>query len=106
MKICVVGLGNIGLNLLDFIQSRYPGQVVGIDIDQARVDFLKSQGYDVFSDYKELKDIEIWLMALSTGNQGQNLFAALDEMTIKPGALVSIESTLPLGVYGESESLF
>jgi nucleotide sugar dehydrogenase len=51
----------------------------------------------VTTDYRELTGIDVWLMAPSTGNQGQNLFSALEQMIINPGSLISIESTLPPG---------
>ncbi|TWH58194.1 nucleotide sugar dehydrogenase [Desulfitobacterium sp. LBE] len=97
MKIAVVGLGNIGFNLFSYINKKYPNSVVGVDIDAGRVNDLRSQGYRVTTDYRALTGIDIWLLAPSTGDQGENLFAALGEMIICPGALISIESTLPPG---------
>lgn len=97
MKICVVGLGNIGFNLFTYLSRKFSGEVIGVDINESRVNELRSQGYRVTADYRALTGIEVWLMAPSTGSQGQNLFSALEKMMIFPGALISIESTLPLG---------
>ncbi len=97
MRICVVGLGNIGFNLFTFLQGRFPGMVTGIDINIERIRELQKKGYEVTGDYELLTTVDVWLMVLSTGNQGQNLFAALNQMCIRPGALISIESTLPMG---------
>lgn len=97
MNICVVGLGNIGFNLFTFLQGRFPGMVTGIDINTERIRELQKLGYEVTADYELLTRVDVWLMVLSTGNQGQNLFAALNQMCIRPGTLISIESTLPLG---------
>ena len=97
MNICVVGLGNIGFNLFAHLNNKYPGLVTGVDINENRVKELQSQGYQVVSDYQNLNEINIWLMAPSTGEKGENLFAALEQMNILPGALISIESTLPIG---------
>jgi nucleotide sugar dehydrogenase len=97
MNICVVGLGNIGFNLLIYLCQKFPGKVKGVDVNKRRVDELRSQGYRVTTDYRALTGIDVWLMAPSTGNQGQNLFAALEQMIIRPGTLISIESTLPPG---------
>lgn len=97
MKICVVGLGNIGFNLFTYLINKYPESVIGIDINENRIKELRDQGYHVTSDYQVLTGIDIWLMAPSTGDQGQNLFAALEQMIIRPGSLISIESTLPIG---------
>ena len=95
MKICVVGLGNIGFNLFTFLNLKFPKAVFGVDVNESRVNELRSQGYRVTSDYRVLTGIDVWLMAPSTGDQGQNLFAALEKMIICPGSLISIESTLP-----------
>jgi len=66
-------------------------------VNESRVEELRSQGYRVTTDYRALTGIDIWLMAPSTGNQGQNLFSALEQMIVCPGSLISIESTLPPG---------
>lgn len=97
MKICVVGLGNIGFNLFSYLSRKFSGEVIGVDINENRVKELRGQGYRVTSDYRALTGIDVWLMAPSTGNQGQNLLAALKQMIIFPGTLISIESTLPPG---------
>ncbi|MDR3539833.1 MAG: nucleotide sugar dehydrogenase [Desulfosporosinus sp.] len=100
MKICVVGLGNIGFNLFTYISLKFPGEIVGVDVNESRVKELRSLGYRVTTDYRALTGIDVWLMAPSTGDQGQNLFSALEEMIICPGSLISIESTLPPGTMG------
>lgn len=97
MKICVVGLGNIGFNLFTYLCEKFSEEVIGVDVNERRVNELRSQGYRVTADYRALTGIDVWLMAPSTGNQGQNLLAALQQMIIYPGALISIESTLPPG---------
>jgi nucleotide sugar dehydrogenase len=97
MRICVVGLGNIGFNLFTYLCQKFPGEIIGVDVNESRVKELRSQGYRVTADYRALTGIDVWLMAPSTGNQGQNLFAALKQMIICPGALISVESTLPPG---------
>ncbi|MHB8076995.1 nucleotide sugar dehydrogenase [Desulfosporosinus fructosivorans] len=97
MKICVVGLGNIGFNLFTYLSHKFPGEVQGVDVNESRVNELLHQGYRVTSDYRALTGIDVWLMAPSTGNQGQNLFSALEQMILFPGSLISIESTLPPG---------
>jgi len=97
MKICVVGLGNIGFNLFTYLDQKFSGEVIGVDVNKSRVDELRRQGHRVTADYRALTGIDVWLMAPSTGNQGQNLFSALEQMIICPGSLISIESTLPPG---------
>jgi len=97
MKIAVVGLGNIGFSLFSHINHKFPNSVIGIDIDSALVEKLRNKGYRVTTDYRALTGIDVWLLAPSTGAHGENLFAALKDMIICPGALISIESTLPIG---------
>lgn len=97
MKICVVGLGNIGFNLFTYLNQKFPGEVIGVDVNESRVNQLRGQGFRVTADYRALTGIDVWLMAPSTGDQGQNLFSALKQMIIFPGTLISIESTLPPG---------
>jgi len=97
MKICVVGLGNIGYNLFTYLDRKFPGEVIGVDVNESRVNELRHLGHRVTADYRALTGIDIWLMAPSTGDQGQNLFSALEKMIICPGSLISIESTLPPG---------
>jgi UDP-N-acetyl-D-mannosaminuronate dehydrogenase len=97
MKIGVVGLGNIGFNLFTYLNQKFSGEVIGVDINESRIKELRSRGYRVTTDYRALTGIDVWLMAPSTGNQGQNLFSALEKMIIFPGTLISIESTLPPG---------
>lgn len=97
MHICVVGLGNIGFNLLTFLSERFPGEVTGVDINQQRIETIQEQRYSVTLDYQTLKTIDTWVLTPSTGDQGQNIFTALDKMLIHPGSLISIESTLPPG---------
>ncbi|KGP76183.1 nucleotide sugar dehydrogenase [Desulfosporosinus sp. Tol-M] len=97
MHICVVGLGNIGFNLLTYLVERFPGEVTGVDINRQRIEMIQELGFKVTSDYQMLNAIDTWVLTPSTGNQGQTIFAVLDEMLIHPGALISIESTLPPG---------
>ncbi|HWQ72591.1 MAG TPA: nucleotide sugar dehydrogenase [Desulfitobacteriaceae bacterium] len=97
MKICVVGLGNIGFNLFIYLCQKFFGEVIGVDVNERRIKELRNEGYNVTSDYRSLTGIDVWLMAPSTGDQGENLFSALEQMIIRPGSLISIESTLPPG---------
>ncbi len=97
MRICVVGLGNIGYNLFQLLSEKFPGMVTGVDVNEELVTRLRQVGHDVVADYESLTDIDMWLMAVSTGKRGENLFGAFERMHIRPGSLISIESTLPPG---------
>lgn len=102
MRICVVGLGAIGFNLFTHLVRKISGEVLGVDVDERKITELRQQGFKVTADYRELKEVDVWLMAPSTGNQGQKLFSALEQMIIRPGSLISIESTLPPGTMGRA----
>ncbi|MFZ5644672.1 MAG: nucleotide sugar dehydrogenase [Bacillota bacterium] len=95
MNICVVGLGNIGLNLYTHLLSIFPNSVTGIDINRSRVSELKKLGYRVAWDYTAVNGVDVWLLVPSTGPNGENIVLALEQMEISPGSLISIESTLP-----------
>ena len=97
MHICVVGLGNIGFNLLTYLVEEFPGEVTGVDINGQRIAEIQELGFKVTSDYQTLNAIDTWVLTPSTGNHGQTIFAVLDAMLIHPGSLISIESTLPPG---------
>lgn len=97
MHICVVGLGNIGFNLLTYLVERFPGEATGVDINRQRIEEITGFGYKVTSDYQTLNAIDTWVLTPSTGNHAQTIFAVLDAMLIHPGSLISIESTLPPG---------
>ena len=97
MHICVVGLGNIGFNLLTYLVEKFPAEVTGVDINDQRIAAIQQLGFKVTSDYQSLNAIDTWVLTPSTGNQAQTIFAVLEAMQIHPGSLISIESTLPPG---------
>lgn len=58
MHICVVGLGNIGFNLLTYLVERFPGEVTGVDINEQRIEEIQELGFKVTSDYQTLNAID------------------------------------------------
>ncbi|MEV0581661.1 nucleotide sugar dehydrogenase [Nonomuraea sp. NPDC050310] len=126
MKICVVGLGKIGLPLA--VQYAAKGHhVIGADIDQHVVD-LVSQGLEPFPGEAELdlrlkRAVQDGLLTATTSTEaavavsevvvvvvplyvdatGEPDFRAMDAATravatgLRPGTLVSYETTLPVG---------
>jgi UDP-N-acetyl-D-glucosamine dehydrogenase len=71
---------------------------VGVDISAARVAELQAlQINDVYTTPAMAGDVDVWIMTTSTGPGLQYLFDAAASISPKPGALVSVESTLPVG---------
>jgi nucleotide sugar dehydrogenase len=126
MKICVVGLGKVGLPLA--VQFASKGhRVVGADVNRDLVD-LVNVGTEPFSGEMDLasrlmevveaglfsattdtssavsmSDIVVVVVPLSVDSDGLPNFASLDQATqsiaagLRPGTLVSYETTLPVG---------
>lgn len=97
MRVCVVGVGNIGLNLL--LSLRRAGiDAVGQEISPRRIADLASQHVDrVYASPSDVGGIDAWLLTTSTGPDLSHLMAAVSAISPRKGALVSVESTLPMG---------
>lgn len=101
MRVCVVGVGNIGLNLLESLRC-LGMDAVGVDIAADRVAALQRQGVGgVFTDPGAVGDVDGWVITTSTGPNLSHLLGALARIQPKPGALVSVESTLPVGTMAQ-----
>ncbi|MFO7273867.1 MAG: nucleotide sugar dehydrogenase [Symbiobacteriaceae bacterium] len=97
MKVCVVGVGNIGANLLTSLRRRGVG-AVGVEISPDRRAALAADGVDgVFAGPDEAGDVDVWIITTSTGPGLSHILGAVRAISPKPGSLVSIESTLPVG---------
>lgn len=97
LRVAVVGVGNIGLNLLQSLRQRGVA-AVGIEISAARRAALqKQQVQEIYASASEVGRIDVWVLTTSTGPQLSHLFDAISQLTPEPGALLSVESTLPVG---------
>ena len=126
MKICVVGLGKVGLPLA--VQFASKGhQVVGADVNRDLVD-LVTAGLEPFPGETDLasrlmevvtaglfyattdtssavstSDVVVVVVPLFVDSDGLPNFTSLDQATrsiaagLRPGTLVSYETTLPVG---------
>lgn len=97
MRICVVGVGNIGLNLLQSLR-RAGCDAVGVDISEARIGELARQGVGgVYRSPAEAGPAGAFILTTSTGPNLAHLLGAAGAIEPQPGALISVESTLPVG---------
>ena len=124
-KIAIIGLGYVGLPLAHAFSSKY--KVVGLDINQARIDELKSgfdrtlelnetqvnecidNGMEFVSDINEAKDCNIFIVTVPTPINGENEpdLTPIEKSTeaiakvLKKGDIVIYESTVYPGVTEE-----
>ncbi|WP_251623377.1 nucleotide sugar dehydrogenase [Odoribacter lunatus] len=126
IKICVIGLGYVGLPLARLFSTKYP--TIGFDMNQSRVDDLNA-GYDVTlevsndllknaidnygfrctTDIDEIRDCNFYVVAVPTPVDNNNrsdlkpLWGASETVgkVIKPGDIVVYESTVYPGVTEE-----
>ncbi|MFZ5823275.1 MAG: UDP binding domain-containing protein [Bacillota bacterium] len=97
MRVAVVGVGNIGLNLLLSLRRRGL-DAIGIDVDTQRLRQLQAQGVTgLFARAEAAPPPAVWIITTSTGPNLSHLFGAADAIAPDPGALISVESTLPVG---------
>ena len=93
MQTCVIGLGNIGSQLLkDLIRNNINS--VGVDINPQLVASLQAEGYTVSTKVDDFKSSDVWLISISTGPNMEQLFQLIKELQPKQGSLISIESTV------------
>lgn len=86
MDVCVIGLGEIGFEVLKELDKKI--KVYGCDINHERLDYLKTNGYDVGFD---IRKSDIYINAVYTSNQ---IFDALNKIEFDNNPLVVIESTV------------
>ena len=124
-KICIVGLGYVGLPLAHAFSSKY--EVVGLDINQDRINELKSgfdrtlelsktqvkecidNGLEFVSDINKAKDCNIYIVTVPTPINGENEpdLTPIEKSTeaigkvLKKSDIVIYESTVYPGVTEE-----
>lgn len=123
IKICVIGLGYVGLPLARLFSTKYP--TVGFDMNSNRVealmaghdatlevsdellqDAIKNHGFKCTADINDIKDCNFYVVAVPTPVDENNnpdltpLYAASTTVgkVIKPGDIVVYESTVYPGV--------
>jgi len=100
MKVCVIGLGEVGLPTALFSKNR-GHTVYGLDIDPDRVDAAKKKGLQAGTDWAYIpNDIDVYQVCVTTKFDGAPnvgaVYTVCDHinMRLKKGNLVSIESTV------------
>lgn len=126
IKICVIGLGYVGLPLARLFSTKYP--TIGFDMNQARVDALNGghdatlevsdellqdainkHGFRCTTDIDDIRDCNFYVVAVPTPVDDNNrpdlvpLWGASETVghVIKPGDIVVYESTVYPGVTEE-----
>ena len=98
-KVCIIGLGNIGLAVAKHVRKYCP-KIVGYDISQKAIDRAQNLGINSFS---ALPLADTYVIAVNTWfRNGQPDMNAVSDCCSKialvnPCALVTIESTLSVG---------
>lgn len=85
----VIGMGSIGRPAYDYLQTQFPGKVVGIDYKQDHAEMLQNKGYHVlwgdatyraFWTYKRLAPIKLVLLAMSDYTSNKNTLIEIVKM--------------------------
>jgi nucleotide sugar dehydrogenase len=107
-KVCIIGLGNIGLAVAKHIRKYYP-KMVGYDISQKTIDRAQNLGINSFS---ALPLADTYVIAVGTwfGNGKPDMNAVANCCSkialVNPCALVTIESTLSVGTARKFAELY
>ena len=110
MKVCVVGLGQIGLPVAQYASAKGL-EVVGCDINAATVaNVRKTGGFEATTSWADVPQMDVYIICVTTGqaNERPDLSAVFDvckkiSEKASPSTLVSIESTI---VPGTSRKIF
>jgi nucleotide sugar dehydrogenase len=110
MKVCVVGLGQIGFPVAQYVSEKGL-QVWGIDINPKTVENANNLAkFKATTSWKEIPQCDIYIIAVTTGqkNQAPDLSAVFEvsksiAQNASATALVSIESTI---LPGTSKKIF
>lgn len=101
MKVCVVGLGQVGLPVAQYAQAKGL-EVWGIDINPATVENARKTGkFKLTSSWQDVPEVDFYILCVTTSqrNDAPDLSPVFDvckkiSEKAKPSALVSIESTI------------
>jgi len=110
-KVCVIGLGNVGLPTAYCIHKRgYP--VYGYDLDRRKIMCLNP--ITAFSDWTSVPPSDIYVICVNTGwkdneSDMSNIFDVCNKIAVKEKGnkpLVSIESTVSVGTCRKVAEMF
>ena len=109
MKVCVLGLGEVGLPTAKYVASKGM-QVLGYDMKQEAVERAKTQGIKASSNWQEIPVSDVYIICVYTGLKNANpdfssIFDACEKINGKKMlvssskvCLVSVESTVMPGL--------
>ena len=109
MKVCVLGLGEVGLPTAKYVASKVM-QVSGYDIKQEAVERAKAQGIKASSDWQEIPVSDVYIICVYAGLKNTNpdfssIFDVCEKINRKKMlvssskvCLVSVESTVMPGL--------
>jgi len=101
MKVCVVGLGQIGLPVAEYVAAKGL-EVWGIDINPATVENARKTGkFKVTSSWQDVPQVDVYVVCVTTSQRDEApdlspVFEVCKKISEKAGssALVSVESTI------------
>ena len=103
LKVCVIGLGSVGLPTALYIAGKNVS-VVGYDISPTAINNAVSKGLEAYSDWEKIEKSDVYVICVSTLlNKDKPDFTALFETISKlkkrnlGRAIISIESTVTPG---------
>ncbi len=110
MKVCVIGLGQIGLPVAQYIQAKGI-EVWGYDINPKTVEkAIESNKFNATTNWQDIPHVDAYIVSVTTGqiNDCPDISAVFEvskkiAQNAKPSTLVSIESTI---VPGTSKKIF
>jgi nucleotide sugar dehydrogenase len=109
MKVCVLGLGEVGLPTAKYIVSK-GAEVIGYDIKQEAVEKAKTQGIKAFTHWQKIPVSDVYIICVYAGlKKGKPDFSSVFDVCKKisekqllisspKACLVSIESTVTPGL--------
>jgi nucleotide sugar dehydrogenase len=101
VKVCVVGLGQIGFPVAEYVAARGL-EVWGIDINSVTIETARKTGkFNVTSSWQDVPPVDVYVVCVTTSqrNEAPDLSPVFDVCTkisekANSSALVSIESTI------------
>lgn len=107
MKVCVIGLGEVGLPTATYIKQAHL-EVVGYDINKEAVRRASHNGISAVSNWNDVPECDHYVICVTTSikRNTPDLSAIIDvcsklRTVLKDDMLVSIESTIPPGTCRE-----
>jgi UDP-N-acetyl-D-mannosaminuronic acid dehydrogenase len=100
-SVCIIGLGEIGLPVLEDLVARNTGnfEIFGMDVNQDRVWDLRGRGYDVGTEYL---DCDVQIVCVYTMDQVCDVLRKIPQ---HKSTLISVESTIDPRYIGKMNDL-